>query len=137
MFAIPPHLDPDAGDQLTGIGCPECPGALQVRAEGTRGYLLFTCRISHIYSADDLLVGKEKIAEDRLWAAVLAFEEMAALLSDLEAHAVRHGHPEAHRPYQERRARATAQAQMLRQIAEDNRPINLMNAMGPSEPGSD
>lgn len=125
MFAIPPRLDSEAGDQLTGIGCPECPGALEVRCEGERGYLVFTCRIGHAYSADDLLVGKEKAVEDRLWAAVLAFEEIAAILGDLETHAESHGQPEAGRPYRERRARAQAQAQTFRRLAEENRPINL------------
>ncbi len=137
MFAIPPGLDPAAGDQLTGIGCPECPGALEVRREGERGYLVFTCRIGHAYSTHDLLAGKEKAAEDRLWATVLAFEEMAAILGDLEAHALSQGAPEASRPYRERRARAQAQAETFRRLAEENRPIRLADPAAPAEPGSD
>ena len=135
MFAIPP-VDPAAGNQLTGIGCPECPGALEVRGEGERGYLVFTCRIGHAYSTYDLLAGKEKAVEDRLWAAVLAFEEMAAILRDLEAHAVSHGEPEASGPYGERRARARAQAETFRRLAEENRPIRLADPTAPAEPGS-
>jgi two-component system, chemotaxis family, protein-glutamate methylesterase/glutaminase len=83
------------------------------------------CRIGHAYSADDLLIGKEKAIEDRLWAAVLALEEMAALLQDLDVHFARHDRVDRRALYQERRAQAVVQAEQLRRFAEDNRPIHL------------
>lgn len=125
MFALPPQLPKGADGQVCGIGCPECPGTLEVRVEGDHGYLHFFCRIGHSYSADDLLVGKEKAIEDRLWSAVLAFEEMAAILGDLDRHAAGHGWSDMRGAYQERQARLREQAQTLRQFAEINHPIRL------------
>lgn len=127
MFALPPELPKGSDGQVCGIGCPECPGTLEVRVEGDHGYLDFSCRIGHRYSADDLLAGKEKAIEDRLWSAVLAFEEMAAILADLDRHAARHGWAEMRGAYQERQARLRDQAQTLRQFAEINHPIRLQD----------
>jgi two-component system chemotaxis response regulator CheB len=124
MSVIPPDLDARTGDQPSELSCPACPGTLKVRAEGEQGYLRFTCRIGHRFSAEETLIAKEQIAEDRLWAAVLSFEEIAALAHDLAAHATRYGGPGA-AAYDERRARATAQAAAVRQLVTDNRPITL------------
>ncbi len=125
MYALPPGLEASAVQHLTGIGCPDCPGVLQVRVEGERGFLQFECRIGHVYSLDGLLAEKEKKTEDRLWTAVLSFEEMAAMLQDLEAHAARHGRSGAVSSYQERRGRVRAVASALRRLAEADRPVRL------------
>jgi hypothetical protein len=124
MSVIPPNLDGQAGDQPSELGCPACPGTLRVRAEGRRGYLEFTCRIGHRFSAHETFVAKERAAEDHLWAAVLGFEEIAALAHDLAAHATRYGWPEAS-AYNEREASAMAQAAAVRQLVVNQRPIVL------------
>jgi two-component system, chemotaxis family, protein-glutamate methylesterase/glutaminase len=130
MHALPPDLEACASACITGIGCPDCPGTLEVRVEGDCGHLRFECRIGHVYSAEGLLEEKEESAEERLWAAVLSFEEMAVTLDDLGAHAARHGRPQAQHSYQERQARARALAAALRQLAEQDRPLRLQ----PTEP---
>lgn len=124
MPVIPPDLDAEAGNQPSELSCPACPGVLRVRVEGARGYLEFTCRIGHRFSAHETFVAKEQSVEDRLWAAVLGFEEIAALAHDLAAHATRYGWPDA-AAYDEREARATAQAAAVRQLVAAQRPIVL------------
>jgi hypothetical protein len=85
MNAIRTPLDgeqPRAG-QLSGVVCPDCPGSLWVREEGHKGYLVFECRIGHLYSLEQLIALKEQRFEEHLWAAVSAGEELSALLGDL------------------------------------------------------
>lgn len=124
MSVIPSNLDADAGDQPSELSCPACPGTLRVRVEGQQGYLEFTCRIGHRFSAEETFLAKEQSAEDRLWAALLSFEEIAALAHDLAIHATRYGWPET-AAYDQREARATAQAAAVRQLVADHRPIVL------------
>jgi two-component system, chemotaxis family, protein-glutamate methylesterase/glutaminase len=123
MFALPPSIS--RRPEVTGLGCPECPGSLTVWQEGDQGYLRFECRIEHTFSTDDVLAGKERRAEDHLWAAVLAFEEIAALLGDLERHAARHGGVINEPAYAERRAAARKLAAGLRDLISHDRPISL------------
>jgi two-component system chemotaxis response regulator CheB len=130
MPVSPQDLDAASGEQPSELGCPACPGTLRVRVEGDRGYLEFTCRIGHRFSAHETFAAKEECAEDRLWAAILAFEEIAALAHDLAAHATRYGWPEA-AAYDERRARATAQATAVRRVVAEHRPITLTLPGGP------
>lgn len=132
MFAIPPNLSPEDGEQPAQLGCVECPGTLVVTAQGDHAYLLFTCRIGHRYSVDDLFAGKEKAAEDRLWAAVLAFEEIAALANDVGRHGSQHGWWDDSGEYADRATRAAAVAAALRRVVEHDRPIPL--AEPPSMP---
>jgi hypothetical protein len=125
MRVLPPDLEPRAEQSITAMGCPDCPGTLQVRAEGERGLLRFECRIGHVYSLDELLLAKEGKAEERLWTAVLAFEEMAALLEDLASHAERHGLHEVGRCYEARRGRARLMVAALQRLAAQDRPLRL------------
>ena len=67
-----------------------CAGVLAVQREG-RGTLAFLCRVGHSLSVDELLLAKEEKIEDDMWANVRGLEELLALLSDLEAYAVRNG----------------------------------------------
>jgi two-component system, chemotaxis family, protein-glutamate methylesterase/glutaminase len=124
MSVIPTNLDADAGDQPSELGCPACPGTLRVRVEGQQGYLEFTCRIGHRFSAHETFLAKEQRAEDRLWAALLTFEEVAALAHDLAIHASRYGWPEA-AAYDQREASAMAQAAAVRRLVAHHRPIVL------------
>ncbi len=61
--------------------CPGCGGALVVRAEGDGAYLHFRCRVGHGFGLGGLVELKEPRLEDALWTAVMAFEELAGLLS--------------------------------------------------------
>src|SRR5262245_52365828 len=81
MIAVPDDAHEPGPSRFTGVTCPECPGALTVQAEGESA-LVFQCRIGHLYSQSELIFAKEKRAEDVLWAAVEALEELAALLRD-------------------------------------------------------
>jgi two-component system chemotaxis response regulator CheB len=105
---------------LTPLTCPDCPGALAVRTEGSEGHLHFECRIGHAFSLRDLLATKEERIEERLWAAVVAFEEHAALLGELES---RRGALES--PYAVRARTALASARALRALIEEDMPIDL------------
>jgi hypothetical protein len=83
MIALPPNLRREDGDQVSGLGCPDCHGVLQVRVLGSRGHLQFTCRIGHNYGLSDLLLAKENDLEERAWGSVVLAEEIAGLLGDL------------------------------------------------------
>jgi hypothetical protein len=99
-------------------------GTERLSAAHFTAYLEFNCRIGHRFSAHETFIAKEQTAEDNLWAAVLGFEEIAALAHDLAAHAIRYGWPEAS-AYHEREASAMAQAAAVRQLVADHRPIAL------------
>ena len=105
--------------------CPDCGGALSVRAEGDAEYLLFVCQVGHSYSATTLLSGKEERLEQALWSAVYLVEEMAGLLVDLAARRGRDG-GQPYGPAARRRSeRLHEQATRLRGILDDNEPIDL------------
>lgn len=122
MFALPPHLGPDT-DAATGLACPDCNGVLAVRSEGHAGHLNFQCRIGHAFSLRDLLAAKEDVIESRLWTAVVAFEELIALLADLERRAEPGSREPA--PYAARIRQAEAHVKLLRQVLEANAPLDL------------
>ena len=82
MEAVPRDLT-DGDRRTSGLVCPECYGVLQVEALGPNDHLLFICRIGHTFSLTELLASKETDLEERGWSAVLAAEEMVALLGDL------------------------------------------------------
>jgi len=87
MDAFPADIRSGDGEQRTGMICPDCSGNLVVRSIGDdvrdRARLLFRCRVGHVYGLEDLLVGKEDHLERTMWAAVFAYEELAAILRDL------------------------------------------------------
>jgi two-component system chemotaxis response regulator CheB len=125
MFALPPGFEASADEQVTGLGCPDCPGALSVRVEGARGHLHFRCRIGHAYSLEELLLAKEREIEDRLFAVIVVFEEMAALLGDLDAAAGSQSWADLGPAFRDRAARARTLASRVRDIAEGDRPTRL------------
>src|SRR4051812_38139163 len=79
--ALPSGVDPDGKEQVTAVACPDCSGTLTVRAMGK--LILFRCRIGHVYAVPELLASKERRLEERMWSAVAALDELAALLHDL------------------------------------------------------
>src|SRR5262245_10144836 len=111
MVAIPQGLKPEDGERLTGIICPDCAGVLTVHVEG-KEYVLFTCRIGHVYALDELIELKEQRLEAALWSSVTSTRELEAILSDSNVHV-------------ERRERLVRQAKKLIEIIEANEPVNL------------
>lgn len=87
MEAVPQNVEPDGRDHLTGLSCPDCHGVLRVKAIGPQSTLQFICRIGHTYMVSELLRAKEEDLETRAWGAVVAAEELAALVRDLERQA--------------------------------------------------
>jgi hypothetical protein len=123
MWALPATLSPDAGEQLTGIGCPDCSGVLGVTAIGKHNHLQFRCRVGHAYSITELLEAKEQAIEKQLWSATQALEEMAAFLGDLERHLETLDAPRFERLFRERAALATRHALDLRVVIANERPL--------------
>jgi two-component system, chemotaxis family, protein-glutamate methylesterase/glutaminase len=124
MRALPENFRNIQGDQVTGLSCPSCPGVLAVRVEEAGdSFLHFRCRIGHTFSTEELLTAKERGFEDHLWNATTALDELAHLISDLLSD-----------PPSElavatnlgaRRERARQQIASIRQLIEQNRPIEL------------
>ncbi len=73
----------DGAPRVAALACPDCGGTLTVREMG--GGLHFVCRIGHSYGLSEVLGAKEERLEDRLWTAVTAVDELAALLTDLQS----------------------------------------------------
>ena len=127
MHASPRALEDDV-PQVTGIACPDCCGALAVRAEGHERNLSFLCRIGHTYDVTELLAAKEETLEDRLWSAVTGFEELAAFLEDLTlSEDGRRAYPAS---FHDRLGRAQLAIEDLREVVRMNRPVDL----APAEP---
>jgi len=84
MDAVPHDVRNGGGKQISGLTCPDCCGVLQVELIGPRDSLQFTCRIGHTYAALEALEAKEETLEERAWGAIVAAEELAALLRDLK-----------------------------------------------------
>src|SRR4051812_37594760 len=83
MRAFPPSPPPVPRETLSGMSCPECFGVLNVSTEGPHANLRFRCRSGHLYSADDVVMGKERMIEEYLWGAVTTLNELATFLRDL------------------------------------------------------
>jgi hypothetical protein len=98
---------------------------LAVQAEGDAEYLLFICQVGHSYSATTLLSEKEERLEEVLWSGVYLLEELADLLTDLAAR----GGPGGAQPdwpaARRRSRRLREQATRLRDLLDDNEPIDL------------
>jgi two-component system chemotaxis response regulator CheB len=125
MDGLPARL-PVERQGFTGLICPDCRGSLTVRLQGRLAS--FTCRIGHTYSLEELLVGKESALETRMWEAVYAFEEMAALLTDLDRHGLAQGiGPAACR---ERAGLTREQAIRLRSLIQVDRPLRSRQPLG-------
>jgi len=70
---------------LTRLACPECGGAL---AEAVLPHITYyRCHVGHQFGPQSLAATQAEAAEAKLWAAVAALEETAALARHLAAHA--------------------------------------------------
>lgn len=135
MNGLPDELPVDGQEAFTGLVCPDCSGNLVVQRDAQ--YVSFRCRVGHAYSIVELITAKESELEGRMWSAVFGFEELAALLEGLDRHhLIDHLGAEACR---NRAALARGQAQRLRAVVQDDRPLLVPNhamggAAGPSSP---
>jgi two-component system chemotaxis response regulator CheB len=120
-------------EQSTGMICPECGGALVVRAEGDGAYLHFRCRVGHGFGLDGLVELKEQRLEDVLWTAVMAFEELAGLLSD--ARALGRRYTAGWLEPAERIAALRAGAAAVRRVIDANRPLEISPGDGAESRG--
>jgi two-component system, chemotaxis family, protein-glutamate methylesterase/glutaminase len=125
MDALPADMPADGIETFTGVVCPDCRGSVTVRIHKT--HAVFTCRVGHSYSADELIGGKEGALEVRLWEAVYALEELAVLLTDLDRRHLANGADPVESP--QRIAQAREQAARLRAIIQADRPV------APAPPG--
>jgi hypothetical protein len=94
---------------------------LNVETEGRKGHLNFICRVGHVYALPDLLLAKEQALEQRLWSALVAVEELIALLRDLEARA-EECWPGGEDQCRNRRSALEAYTLTLRRVIERERP---------------
>ena len=119
MNALPEPLPTPGKSVFTGLVCPECSGNLVIRAE--QRLITFACRVGHLYGLSELLAAKEGQLETALWRAVFAFEELTALLSDLN----RKGLTERFgaEGFRARADLAREQSIRLRALIESDRPL--------------
>ena len=69
---------------LTRLACPECGGAL---AEAVLPHITYyRCHVGHQFGPQSLAAAQAEAAEGKLWAAVAALEETAALARHLASH---------------------------------------------------
>lgn len=107
---------------LTDLGCPACPGVLEVSPDGRKGYLTFVCRIGHAFSAQSLVDAKESALEDMLWSAVAQLDELLGVYEDFVERSANMQRPELARAYAERLAQGRAILAQLRALTVENRP---------------
>ena len=125
MQALPGDLSRGPDPQSTNLGCPDCAGTLTVQTLGDHGHLHFLCRIGHTYGLTELLAAKEGRIEERLWTAVVAMEEMGALLDDLVTAASALGVGGVVETFQQRSSSLATHARRLRELIEGERPLSL------------
>jgi len=119
MDGLPEQLPTDGQAAFTGLVCPDCSGNLVVSAR--RDHISFQCRVGHTYGIAELVLAKEAALESTVWRAVFSFEELAALLADLDSHEFAEWcGPDNCRA---RKELAQAQANRLRAIIEADRPL--------------
>ena len=99
---------------LTRLACPECGGAL---AEVVLPHITYyRCHVGHQFGPKSLAAAQAATAEDKLWTAVAALEETAALAR----HLAKHGPAPGNQP--DRTAeRAASLAETVRAQLQQNR----------------
>ena len=70
--------------RLTRLACPECGGALAEIVLPEISY--YRCHVGHQFGPQSLAAAQTEAAEAKLWAAVAALEETAALARHLASH---------------------------------------------------
>jgi len=142
MRALPKDLQAGSREELTGLICPDCAGSLSVTVLfGSSVSLLYACRIGHTYSTTELLAAKEQRLEERLWAALYSFEELATLLQEMDGEQPEDGFVERHGEDLRARVRSAGEnARRIREILEADRPLPVAPwtaPVGDHPPGGD
>lgn len=119
MKGLPDELPADGTEGFTGLVCPDCSGNLVIARDAH--YVSFRCRIGHAYSIAELITAKESALEAKMWTTVFSLEELAALLTGLEEHGLT-AHLGSEACF-ERASLARRQADRLRAIVQDDRPL--------------
>jgi len=134
MDGLPEQFPTDGRTAFTGLVCPECSGNLVVSAQ--QDHVFFHCRVGHTFGIVELVLAKESALESAVWRAVFSFEELAALVADLDSHGLADWcGPDNCRA---RKELAEEQAKRLRGIIEADRPLTERSPgngeirMGPS-----
>lgn len=105
--------------RLTRLACPECGGALAETVLPQITY--YRCHVGHQFGPQSLAAAQAETAEAKLWAAVAALEETAALARHLAGHA---GLSEDTAGQQDRAADRAAQlAEAVRARIQAGRPL--------------
>jgi two-component system, chemotaxis family, protein-glutamate methylesterase/glutaminase len=104
--------------RLTRLACPDCGGALAETV--LPGITYYRCHVGHQFGPQSLAAAQAETAESKLWAAVAALEETAALARHLAGHAAL---SEEASGQQDRAAdRAARLAEAVRAQIQDGRP---------------
>jgi two-component system, chemotaxis family, protein-glutamate methylesterase/glutaminase len=109
-------LDDDP-PQVTALTCPECGGSLSLQDE--YGIERFRCRVGHTYSADGLLLGKQRALESALWAAIVALDERADVSRRIVSRLELAGHKTQVGGHRRNMLAAERQAAFLRSVVRD------------------
>jgi two-component system chemotaxis response regulator CheB len=117
--------------RLTRLTCPECGGSLaEIDIVNFRYY---RCHVGHQYSPQSLEAAQREAAEAKLWTAVAALEEHAALARHLANHAVTghtHGNHQAADYHQAAERSADAAKSLLSRLGRGEPP----DASAPTPP---
>ena len=125
MYALPPRQEIRDGLRPTGVACPDCGGVLGVVRDGYDSHPSFCCRVGHRFALVTLLTSKEERLEERLWSALVAVEELIALLRDIDGDpALARGLGDGAR-WRERMGRGHQLAAHLRELIETDEPVDL------------
>jgi len=134
MDGLPQQFPTQGQEVFTGLVCPDCSGNLVVSAQ--QDHVSFHCRVGHTYGIVELVLAKESALESAVWRTVFAFEELAAMLTDLDSHGLAEWcGPDNCRARSEL---AQEQAKRLRAVIEIDRPLTERSPgngeirMGPS-----
>lgn len=133
MRALPDDMQTSMDEQLTGLVCPDCAGAISIGVlGGGQSFLRFACRIGHSYSTVELLAAKEQRLEERMWSVIHAYEELATLLDELDGEQCAAIFTGTGGVDLRTRARSAAEtARELRRIVAADRPLPVSPASAP------
>jgi len=135
MYALPRRNASGHACLPTGLSCPDCDGVLGIVWEGQEHHPSFRCRVGHRFALTELLAAKEGRLENRLWAALVAVEEVVAVLHDIESDPHLMNCMGNGGRWRERIARGQRLAGRLRVLIENDQPIDL-SAAPVSPPGA-
>jgi two-component system chemotaxis response regulator CheB len=111
------ELEGDEPGRNTELVCPICQG--NMTETSLQGLTCFRCHVGHSFTLDSAADAQSEEIERALWAASRALEEGAALSRRMAARSV----GSLRESYEEKEALQTQQAQLIRQLVLDGRPL--------------